>query len=65
LDDRLPDVHLDSGFSRRLALVDRMNVQLDPERIKSWYLALTLNHYTPEQAMIEIAKAIYDGLMAS
>jgi len=40
-------------------------IELDPERIKSWYVALTLSGYPAEQAMQMIAQAIHDGLLAS
>ena len=60
---------MDACVLRRLVpllrMVTGMTVQLDPERIKSWYLSLTLNHYTPEEAILLIAQAIRDGLLAS
>ena len=40
-------------------------MKLDEERIKSWFLSLTLAGYTSDQAMTLIAQAIRDGLLAS
>lgn len=45
-------------------LVDTM-IELDVERIKSWYVALTLAGFTQDEAMLKIAQAIHDGLLAS
>jgi hypothetical protein len=40
-------------------------MKLDEDRIKSWYLSLTLAGFSADQAMLLIAQAIHDGLLAS
>lgn len=44
--------------------VSVMTIELDVERIKSWYVGLTMNNYSEEQAIMIIAQAIRDGILA-
>ena len=55
----LPRSVLDSSY------LDVLAMKLDEDRIKSWYLALTLAGFSQDEAMLKIAQAIHDGLLAS